>query len=57
MQYALKVNVALSVLLGVLAAGIAALLGGTWWVWGLAWAGATFVALATVQVGSEVGRR
>jgi hypothetical protein len=54
MSYAGKANLVLSVVQGVMVAGITALLGSSvWWLWGLAWAAFAFVAIGCVQVGSE----
>lgn len=54
MTYAGKVNLVLSVVQGLMVAGIAALLGsGVWWLWGLAFAGVTCVGLACVQIARE----
>ena len=56
MTYALKANLVLSGLQGAIVAGITALLGSsTWWLWGLAFAACSFVAIGCVQVGSGGG--
>ena len=56
MPYPLKANLVLSGLQGAMVAGITALLGSSvWWLWGLAFAACSFVAIGCVQVGSEGG--
>jgi hypothetical protein len=52
MPVVLKVNLALSLFVGLLVAGIAAVCGSSvWWVWGLGTAGCESFALAIVQGG------